>query len=84
MGSKLAAERASNQSIALIKTALIGIETAELEYLDLLEARIAFHNSVLNACGNRFYQQFWKFIEVTLRYNHCFQDSLSTMIGKRK
>lgn len=73
--AQLAAGRASQKSLIKIEKAAIGIETARDKYQNLLKAQTLFHCEILNASENRFYQQFRKLLEITMHYNHRYQES---------
>lgn len=63
----LAAERASQADKLKIQAALVRMQAAEEGLDDPLLADIAFHAAILQASGNRFYQQLQEFSETALR-----------------
>jgi DNA-binding FadR family transcriptional regulator len=70
--AKLAAERQDLEKIALIGLALERMKRAEQGLDDPLESDIAFHLSILNASGNRFFMQLGRIIDTTLRVSIRF------------
>lgn len=68
----LAAERQDIEKIALVGQALKRMEVAETGLDDPLESDIAFHLSILNASGNRFFMQLGRIIDTTLRVSIRF------------
>lgn len=68
----LAAERQDKEKIALIGDALDRMKKAETGLDDPLESDIAFHLSILNASGNRFFMQLGRIIDTTLRVSIRF------------
>ena len=70
--AKLAAERQDLEKIALIGQALERMKRAEQGLDDPLESDIAFHLSILNASGNRFFIQLGRIIDTTLRVSIRF------------
>ena len=73
----LAAKRQDKEKIKLIELALERMKTAESGLDDPLEADIAFHLSLLNATGNRFYIQMGRIIDTTLRVSIRLTNMLS-------
>ena len=65
--ARLATMRADAQQADEISAALKRMKAAELGRDDPLEADIAFHISILHASGNRFFAQFGRMIDTTLR-----------------
>jgi DNA-binding FadR family transcriptional regulator len=63
----MAAESASPQAKDAIQRALNRMIAAEHDEDDPLDSDIAFHTSILLACGNRFYAQLRELIETALR-----------------
>jgi DNA-binding FadR family transcriptional regulator len=70
--AKLAAERQDLEKIALIGLALERMKRAEQGLDDPLESDIAFHLSILDASGNRFFMQLGRIIDTTLRVSIRF------------
>jgi len=68
----LAAQRQDREKIELIRQALERMKNAETGLDDPLESDIAFHLSVLNASGNRFFMQLGRIIDTTLRVSIRF------------
>lgn len=68
----LAAERQDKEKIALIGEALDRMKKAETGLDDPLESDIAFHLSILDASGNRFFMQLGRIIDTTLRVSIRF------------
>lgn len=68
----LAAQHQDQEKIALIGEALDRMKNAETGLDDPLESDIAFHLSVLNASGNRFFMQLGRIIDTTLRVSIRF------------
>jgi len=68
----LAAERQDSEKIALVGDALKRMKSAETGLDDPLEADIAFHLSILDASGNRFFMQLGRIIDTTLRVSIRF------------
>jgi len=68
----LAAERQDAEKIALIGQALERMKQAETGLDDPLESDIAFHLSILDASGNRFFMQLGRIIDTTLRVSIRF------------
>ena len=68
----LAAERQDKEKIALIGDALDRMKKAETGLDDPLESDIAFHLSILDASGNRFFMQLGRIIDTTLRVSIRF------------
>lgn len=73
----LAAQRQDSEKIALIEEALERMKNAETGLDDPLESDIAFHLSVLNASGNRFFMQLGRIIDTTLRVSIRFTNMRS-------
>lgn len=63
----LAAQRANRSELVAIMASIDRMRAAELERDDPLESDIAFHVSVLQASGNRFYRQMRAFVATALR-----------------
>lgn len=70
--ARLAAERQDTDKIAAIEVALERMRLAETGLDDPLESDIAFHLSILNASGNRFFMQLGRIIDTTLRVSIRF------------
>ncbi len=70
--ARLAAERQDADKIAAIDEALERMRLAESGLDDPLESDIAFHLSILNASGNRFFMQLGRIIDTTLRVSIRF------------
>ena len=68
----LAAQRQNLRKIEVIKEALDRMKKAESGLDDPLESDIAFHLSVLDASGNRFFAQLGRIIDTTLRVSIRF------------
>lgn len=68
----LAAQQRDQEKIALIGKALARMKDAETGLDDPLESDIAFHLSILNASGNRFFMQLGRIIDTTLRVSIRF------------
>src|SRR4051812_45644017 len=62
----LAAREADEEAIAAIGAGYRRMEAAKLAEDDALEADIAFHIAILNACGNPFYPQFRDLVATAL------------------
>src|SRR3954452_9053332 len=62
----LAARFADSQAIAAIEAGYARMEAVERNEDDALEADIAFHIAILNACGNPFYRQFRDLVATAL------------------
>ena len=75
--ARLAAKLQDNDAIKEIDLALERMRTAESGLDDPLEADIAFHVSILNATGNRFYIQMGRIIDTTLRVSIRLTNMLS-------
>ena len=71
----LAAQRQDSEKIALIGEALERMKNAETGLDDPLESDIAFHLSILNASGNRFFMQLGRIIDTTLRVSIRFTNT---------
>jgi DNA-binding FadR family transcriptional regulator len=65
--ARLATLRANELQAEEISAALERLKAAELGRDDPLEADIAFHISILSASGNRFFAQFGRLVDTTLR-----------------
>lgn len=63
----LAADAADPEAVAAIDAGYRRMEAAEAGKDDALEADIAFHIAVLEACGNPFYRQFRDLVATALR-----------------
>jgi DNA-binding FadR family transcriptional regulator len=63
----LAARGASAEALSAIEAGYARMEAAETGADDALEADIAFHIAVLEACGNPFYRQFRDVVTTALR-----------------
>ncbi|RBP52807.1 DNA-binding FadR family transcriptional regulator [Arenicella xantha] len=70
--ARLAAQHQDSEKIAEIAEALVRMKNAETGMDDPLESDIAFHLSVLNASGNRFFSQLGRIIDTTLRVSIRF------------
>jgi len=70
--AELAATSASTSQIAVIESAMARIEASEEGDGDPLEADIAFHLSLLEASGNRFFVQLSSLTETALRLSIRF------------
>lgn len=64
----LAAQNAGAEGRAEIAAALARMEAAARGDADPLEADIAFHVSILQTSGNRFFEQFCPLVETALRF----------------
>jgi DNA-binding FadR family transcriptional regulator len=73
----LAAERQDAGEIQRIAGALERMKDAESGLDDPLESDIAFHLSVLNASGNRFFTQLGRIIDTTLRVSIRYTNMLT-------
>jgi len=73
----LAAEQQNGEKIAEIGAALERMAKAEKGLDDPLESDIAFHLSILNASGNRFFMQLGRIIDTTLRVSIRFTNMRS-------
>jgi DNA-binding FadR family transcriptional regulator len=63
----LAAREADPEAVAAIAAGYARMEAAEAGRDDALDSDIAFHISILEACGNPFYRQFRDVVETALR-----------------
>ncbi len=70
--ARLAAHLQNNEKIIEIGKALDRMKQAESGLDDPLESDIAFHLSILNAGGNRFFMQLGRIIDMTLRVSIRF------------
>jgi len=68
----LAAQQQNKEKIEKIGDALARMKQAESGLDDPLESDIAFHLSILNASGNRFFMQLGRIIDTTLRVSIRF------------
>ncbi|MEX0300670.1 MAG: FadR/GntR family transcriptional regulator, partial [Kordiimonas sp.] len=68
----LAAQRASDEEVEAIESAIRRMEAAEVGDDDPLLSDIAFHVSILRASGNRFYIQFEDLIQTALTFSIRF------------
>ena len=73
----LAAQRQSAEHIEQIRLAILRMKDAESGLDDPLESDIAFHLSILNASGNRFFTQLGRIIDTTLRVSIRYTNMLS-------
>jgi DNA-binding FadR family transcriptional regulator len=73
----LAAQRQNKEEIEKIGLALARMKLAESGLDDPLESDIAFHLSILNASGNRFFVQLGRIIDTTLRVSIRFTNRLT-------
>ena len=73
----LATARQNSEEIELIGAALERMKQAESGLDDPLESDIAFHLSILNASGNRFFMQLGRIIDTTLRVSIRFTNMLT-------
>ena len=74
--ARLAAERQDTDKIAKIEAALERMKQAETGFDDPLESDIAFHQSILDASGNRFFGHLGRIIDTTLRVSIRFTNML--------
>lgn len=79
--SALAASNANYKQIDAIEAALERMEDAHEGLDDPLEADIAFHTSVLEATGNRFFVQFKDFISTALRVSTRYSNKIKGIPG---
>lgn len=70
--ARLAARHQDQDKIDEIKHTLTRMKNAETGMDDPLESDIAFHLSVLNASGNRFFSQLGRIIDTTMRVSIRF------------
>ena len=70
----LAAHAADEEAIAAIQAGYERMEAAERDEDDALDADIAFHVSILDACGNPFYRQFHDVVATALRTSIRFSN----------
>lgn len=63
----LAAREAGAQAVAAIEAGYARMEAVERDEDDALEADVAFHLAILNACGNPFYRQFRDVVATALQ-----------------
>lgn len=66
---RLAAERINDEDSSLLLSAIDRMKAAARGKDDLLDADIAFHLAILEACGNRFFWNMRHTIEVALRFS---------------
>jgi DNA-binding FadR family transcriptional regulator len=70
----LAAGAADEEAIGAIEAGYRRMEAAERDEDDALDADIAFHVAILDACGNPFYRQFHDVVETALRTSIRFSN----------
>lgn len=75
----LAAQYASDESLAAIEHALTRMDNAKNGFDDSHEADIEFHKSILNASGNPFFRQLETFIETALKVNIRFTNRMKAV-----
>src|SRR3954468_5263911 len=63
----LAAREAGPRAVAAIEAGYARMEAVERDEDDALEADVAFHLAILNACGNPFYRQFRDVVATALQ-----------------
>ena len=77
----LAAANATEQQLEAIETALQRMVDADEGLDDPLEADIAFHTTVLEATGNRFFAQLTDFISTALRVSIRYTNKIKGVPG---
>ena len=79
--AKLATERQDKGKIENIGAALQRVKKAESGLDDPLESDIAFHLSILDASGNRFFMQLGRIIDTTLRVSIRFTSMRTAVVA---
>ena len=77
----LAAETASEAQIYEIEKSLLRMQEADEGLDDPLDADIEFHNSILQASGNRFFLQLTEFISTALRVSIRYTNRIKGVQG---
>ncbi|MEA3048243.1 MAG: hypothetical protein QOG84_79 [Sphingomonadales bacterium] len=79
----LAARFADAEAIAAIEAGYARMEAVERNEDDALDADIAFHIAILNACGNPFYRQFCDLVatalQTSIRFTSRFNGSTANL-----
>lgn len=75
--ARRAAMRQNAEKLPLIEESLERMKQAETGFDDPLEADIAFHLSILDASGNRFFRHLGRIIDTTLRVSIRFTNMLA-------
>jgi len=77
----LASMNATFEQLEAIEKALIRMKEADQGLDDPLEADIAFHTSILDASGNRFFTQLTEFISTALRVSIRYTNKIKGVPG---
>jgi DNA-binding FadR family transcriptional regulator len=77
----LAAREADAAAIAAIEAGYARMEAVERDEDDALDADIAFHIAILNACGNPFYRQFRDLVATALQTSIRFTSRFNGSTG---